>query len=348
MRKYFKIFFLFLFIQPVLVIALSELFSVNNVISLFAVNKPKTTNESKDDNLHYNKGVLAAENNEFDVALKELDTALTINPKNTFALYARSTVYYQTGNFDSALIDLNNLLKLEPKNVQGLYLRSNIFSNLEKYINAINDYEQLIKLEPKNYKHYVNLGYCYQVTKNPEKALKNYLKAEELGADEIEIKINLANLYYTKKNYDKSLEYVRKVLTNDKGNPQIYSLYIYLFINKNQCDDALKVFNLYKDDIQNPSRVLTDIGICSFNEKSKKSDSTSLDCFVEAAKLDSTAIVNFYYLGATYLKLDNTLEAQVQFEKFLLVSEHKEGLSKEKTKARKQVAILKEINKNKK
>ncbi|OGU58657.1 MAG: hypothetical protein A2X64_09145 [Ignavibacteria bacterium GWF2_33_9] len=346
MKKVLSLFLLLFLIQPILEISGAKFFLEVSSVSLYAKKPAKITTENLNDNQYYNQGVLAAENNDFETALKALDTAILINPKNNYALYARSTVHYQMSNFDSALVDLNNLLKLDKKNIQGLYLRSNIYTNLEQYKKAIDDYELLKKLEPKNNRHYTNLGYCYQITKNPEKAIQNYLIAEKMGAEDIEIKINLANLYYEKKNYDISLEYIRKVLAVDKGNTHLYSLYIYNNIQQNKCDIALKVFNLYKDDLQNPSKILTDIGICLFNQNSDSTDSASIYCFTEALNLDSNTVLNRYYLGAAYLKLKNTKAAQEQFENFLLSSENNGKFAKERVEARKQIDYLIEINKN--
>lgn len=305
--------------------------------------KPQST--SKSDNLHYNIGILAAEKNDFETALQEFGLALTINPKNTFALYARATVLYQTQKYKESLSDLNLLLKLDKKYMKGIILRAVVYMELEKYPEAIEDYQTIIKNDPKNSDYYFRLGYCYQLSNSPDLAIKNYQTAEKLGANNEELYINLAALMYQAKNFDKSLDYIDKAIKKGAASNDIYSLSIYNYLEKGYCTEAENVFNKYSVKIENHARILMNLGICFLN-KSELDKSISL--FESSFKEDSTLIENVFNTGVAFLKGKELDSSYVKFEEFLKLSENRDDLEKLRIEARNQIDYLKDYNKKEK
>jgi Flp pilus assembly protein TadD len=301
-------------------------------------------NYSKEENLHYNKGIIAAENNDFESALKELDTTLFINPKNHFALYARATVYYQTNKFQESLTDLNNLFKMNKKDDKALFLHAVVNQQLENFNESIKDLEQLLKKDPKNPEYHLAVAYCYQVTGKIDLAIKRYLDAQKLGSDKNEIFLNLAGLFYHAGNYEKSQEYVNLSITKKIATSDIYIIYVYNLLEKNQCFQALTVFRLYASEMEAPARVMMNIGICFLN---KKEFVSAEELFEQSYKIDDKLIENVFNIAVSKLRNNKNEEALLKFQEFMQFSESRNDLEKQRIESKNQIDYLNEEQKKK-
>ncbi len=291
----------------------------------------------KDDNMHYNLGVIAAENNNFPEALKEFSAALEINPKNTFALYGKASVYYQMKQLDSAIVYLNKLLALKPDDNLALGLRAASYQQIEKYQQAVADYNKLIKIDTTNTHYYLNLAYCYQMSSDTAQAIKYYRIAESKGDTTIELYYNLASLYASKLNFKQSLEYVDKILTKNPDFSDIYDLQLYNIMKIYNCDSAIRRYSAIIDKIERKARNLLEIGICKIEEKEYP---TAIALFTESYKIDSSEILNLYYRGFIYARLDSIDQSIEDLVKFINLSKEQPNYHEFQLSAQKQLDIM--------
>lgn len=305
----------------------------------------KITINAKEDNLHYNKGIIAAEKNDFETALNELDTALSINPKNQFALYARATVHFQLGNYELALNDLDKLLAIEKRDEKALYLRSVTLQQTEQYHKAIPDLTILLKIDPKNTIYHLNLAYCHQMLGNLNEAIQNYLNAEKYGAKEEDIVQNLALLYYQKEQNDKSLEYINRALKKKLGNREIYSLHIYNLLVLKKCGEAESALNSYGNQIDELPRALMNLGICFLNNNEGEK---AVSYFEKSYEQDNSSIINLFNIAVGLFRIKKDPESLTKFQEFMVASEGKPEYEKQREEAQKQIDFLKEDLKKRK
>ncbi len=64
--------------------------------------------------------------NKYLLAVQDMDQLLTVNPKDTTALYTRASAFKELGLTGEARDDINELLRLDPKNQEGRELSSKL------------------------------------------------------------------------------------------------------------------------------------------------------------------------------------------------------------------------------
>ena len=81
-------------------------------------------------------------------AIRILDKAIEIAPKNPAALTMRARVNMISENLEEAVKDTGRAIELDKKNLEALLLRGSILSELERYDEALADINKAIRLQP--------------------------------------------------------------------------------------------------------------------------------------------------------------------------------------------------------
>lgn len=58
--------------------------------------------------------------------------------------------YLKENQFDLALNKLNTAIKSKPENIELLLIRGDLFYNLQHYSKALNDYNKILRIESEN------------------------------------------------------------------------------------------------------------------------------------------------------------------------------------------------------
>jgi len=113
---------------------------------------------------------------DYDEALKDLTTALKINPKNTEVLFERANLYYQLENYAASDADWKQVLKIEKDNVNAqVGLVRNMIAK-EKFDEAIQELDKLEKIDPKNSNIFRYRGDAYAKIENYQKAIDDLIR----------------------------------------------------------------------------------------------------------------------------------------------------------------------------
>jgi tetratricopeptide (TPR) repeat protein len=304
--------------------------------------KNNSKQQNKEDNLHYNKAVLAAENKDYDLSLKEFAEALKQNPKNIFALYGRATVYYELGNKAGALADLTKLLQIDNKDEKALYLKAVINDQLGRYEDAIKDYQALLKLKPNSDLYNLNIAYCYQVTGQKQQAIDKYVKAESLGNTSNELIYNLIGLYYETKQYDNALKYIDKALFKKIENEYVVSIQLEILLNRGDCEKSVSIAEKYSNLISKTlPELYQNIADC-FYQKENYEDASNY--FKKSYSLKPELVESLFNSAVANLKDKKIDSAISDFELFLEKSENRTNLDKLRIDARNQIDFYKKKN----
>ncbi|MGB9702895.1 MAG: tetratricopeptide repeat protein [Candidatus Kapaibacteriota bacterium] len=303
-------------------------------------NTPKQPN--KEDNLHYNKAILAAENKDYVTSLKEFAEALKLNPKNIFALYGRATVYYELGMKNEALADLTNLLKIDNKDEKALYLRAVINDQLARYEDAIKDYQALLKLNPNSDIYNLNIAYCYQVAGQKQQAIDKYLKAETLGNTSNELVYNLIGLYYEMKQYSNALKYIDKAYSKKLENDYVVSIQLEILLDQGDCEKSVEIVDKYSTLISKDlPAIYQNIADCFYQKENYEEAS---NYFLKSYSLKPELVESLFNSAVAKLKNKKIDSAISDFELFLEKTENRTDLDKLRTDARNQIDFFKKKN----
>ena len=148
-------------------------------------------------NIYYIKG-------EFDLAISNYQTAITLNPNKTWTSVIAQTMgfVYQENKSDpdAAISAYQTAYVLTPDDIDIHVNLGSAFYDKEDYNNALAVYRQALELQPYNAKIHCNLGFLYWGKGDTEEAIKSY---------ELAIKYN--------KNYDIAYNNLGVIYLDDLG-----------------------------------------------------------------------------------------------------------------------------------
>jgi len=103
-------------------------------------------NTQADVDYHLNRGYAKAENGEYTAAISDYDTAIHINPNDSYAYVLRGIAKEKLGNYESAVSDFDTAISLDPEAIY-YFFRGQLKATLEQYEAAISDFDITIKLK---------------------------------------------------------------------------------------------------------------------------------------------------------------------------------------------------------
>jgi tetratricopeptide (TPR) repeat protein len=86
--------------------------------------------------------------------------------------------YLNEGRYeDLAIRDYDEAIRLNPKNAAAFNNRGNLYLSKRKYDRAIQDYDEALRLDPNNALHLKNRANAFRITGQYRRAIADYLKA---------------------------------------------------------------------------------------------------------------------------------------------------------------------------
>ena len=132
----------------------------------------------------------------YEKAIRELDQALRMNPKDAWSYHNRGIAKRNLGQHYSAILDYHEAIRLDPNDALAYHNRGYARGQLGKYYGAIADYNEAIRLNPKYALAYYNRGNAKGELRRYFAAIADYNKAIDLDS-------NNAHAYYNR-GYDKA------------------------------------------------------------------------------------------------------------------------------------------------
>ena len=128
---------------------------------------------------YYYRGVFYAQT-DVDAALRDFDTALSIDPKLVLALRQRAIIYLTQKNFSGALADFSEALRLQPKTAALWSERGYVCLVQRDYESAVKDEAEAIRLDPKLARAYFLRGAAFGDLGNSANAVSDIVTAVNL------------------------------------------------------------------------------------------------------------------------------------------------------------------------
>lgn len=121
----------------------------------------------------------------FDQAVADFSTAISMNEYNADAFLARALAYTDHGGDPNrAMDDAQRVLALEPKNTTAYLIRGTLFARKGEAKKAIADADTAGKLMPDFFLVHIQRGIIFTLANEKERAKKAYLKALKLSPSE--------------------------------------------------------------------------------------------------------------------------------------------------------------------
>lgn len=166
-------------------------------------------------------------------ALKYLDEAIVLDPKNEHPWRLKGLIYGQSNDSDKAIEAFNRAINLDNKKAWSYYSRGEVYFKLNKMQEAISDYSMALKYaKDASYEDelkreaYFYRGLCYYATEQQQLAIDDFTKSEQAGKNNNPHLWKLRGLAYQKLG---------------KGKESIVDLKKYATLAPEQFNDSLKI-----------------------------------------------------------------------------------------------------------
>lgn len=133
---------------------------------------------------HYNRAHAYITLGEYDRALKDVDKAISYNPKYPQSYYLRAVNHIGLGDYRQALTDLDKAIKLDPQFAQAYHVRANVYIKLENYQKALPDLDKVIELK-SGFIEEAHRNKCeiYKKLDDHQQTIKDCTKTIEINPD---------------------------------------------------------------------------------------------------------------------------------------------------------------------
>ncbi len=133
---------------------------------------------------HYVQGIRLFNQSQFQKAVDELSLAITANPQNALAFYARGNAYGMLGMQDNAIADFKHAVALNPKDDPSYFGLAIAYANQGQRSQAIAALDSAISIANTKADYYGMRGTLYAELKDPQHAIPDLEKAISLGLDD--------------------------------------------------------------------------------------------------------------------------------------------------------------------
>ncbi len=124
-------------------------------------------------------------------AVKELEKAHQLKPKDPLIMSNLGYAYLETGKLDQSARVLDECLGFAPKHHDTLLNRGVVEMRRNRWADAITSFQRLVDLHPKSFTTWRNIGLCYAHLKNYQKAAEAFEKALKVFPQYHEARIDL-------------------------------------------------------------------------------------------------------------------------------------------------------------
>lgn len=285
------------------------------------------------------EGTRLAYQDKHDEAIKLYTEAIQLNPNNTAAYFARSSIYHALSMINEteakkfrtlAINDLNKAIEIKPDYSEAYGKRGLIYYYAKNYPNAIKDFNHAIEIDPTNAQNYIYRSlYWNQVAKDNSRALADLNKAIELEPNNAHCYINRATFYELDlKNYGRAIDDFNKAIELEPNNPYAYAARA-RFYSSSLIDSALRDYTRAAEDYTRAIELQEQPAMVSmlyYNRgkcyKDLKIYDKAIDDYTQAIELgtDNPVVQNllkyiYHNRGECYKALGDTAKAKADFDK---------------------------------
>ena len=265
------------------------------------------TSDSLNADLYIQRARVNLANEQISSAIKDINTALSIDRKNVDAHLVLADIYYALGDDDNILLTLNKATEYAPLDSRPIVKLSEL-SFLQGNANLANAYiDKALELDRFNPRAYFMRAMIALSVNDTAVAMKNFMTARIQDDEFIEPKIQIAHIYAAKNDTiaksffeeaiavdpnDLSLQYDYALYLQDNGFPEQALTYY---------DALLELVPNHPDCIYNKGYVY----LVYMGENDK-----ALECFDRVLQINPNSVNAMFNKGRTYEQLGDFINAK--------------------------------------
>lgn len=288
--------------------------SINNgIVQIEDINNSIVA-DSLNADLYVQRARINLANEQVGAAIKDINTALSIDRKNIDALLVLADVYYALGDEDNIMLTLNKACEYAPLDPRPVVKLSEL-SFLQGNSQLANAYiDKALELDRFNPRAYFMRGMIALSANDTAVAMKNFMTARIQKEDFIEPKIQIAHIYAAQGDTIAKSFFEEAI----RISPEDYSLYYDFAMYLQDNGFPLLALDYYDKLIEvmpdNPTFVYNKgyVYLVYLAENDK-----ALECFNKVLELDPASVSALFNKGRTYEQMGDYINAKNIYRQIL-------------------------------
>jgi tetratricopeptide (TPR) repeat protein len=157
-------------------------------------------------------GVIYHQRGDHAAAVRQIDAALKLNPRNTAAHSNRGLALHELGRFDDAVKSFDRALAIDPDDADVLMSRGVALAALGRYAEAVASYDRALTISPDQVDVLNNRGGALYALQRHAEALASYNRALATSPDHPEALANRGVVLHALKRDAEALEALNRAL----------------------------------------------------------------------------------------------------------------------------------------
>lgn len=285
----------------------------NGIVQIEDINNSIVA-DSLNADLYVQRARINLANEQVGAAIKDINTALSIDRKNIDALLVLADVYYALGDEDNIMLTLNKACEYAPLDPRPVVKLSEL-SFLQGNSQLANAYiDKALELDRFNPRAYFMRGMIALSANDTAVAMKNFMTARIQKDDFIEPKIQIAHIYAAQGDTIAKSFFEEAI----RISPEDYSLYYDFAMYLQDNGFPLLALDYYDKLIEvmpdNPTFVYNKgyVYLVYLAENDK-----ALECFNKVLELDPASVSALFNKGRTYEQMGDYINAKNIYRQIL-------------------------------
>lgn len=270
----------------------------------------------------YELGYYYDKDSQFEKSIEYYDKYLNIDPFNHSVWYNIGITYNRMGMFDKAIKAYDYAIVLNEDFLHAHFNKANALANNNQFEEAIECYQEYLLLDKENDDAYCYLAECYLNSDKYDEALINYQKAIRLNDANSSAWYGSGLIMWSEGQLTEAQTFFKKAISLEEDNSDFWAMDAKVHAELNQTKEAIDSFEMAT--MLDPENIENWL---SYSEMFYDLDDTdrAIQVLKTANKLNkSNAFLN-YRLTAYLLDKNEELEAVCHFEKALKIDYSKQN-----------------------
>lgn len=248
---------------------------------------------------------------ELDIARKDLDEAVRLDPDHAWVYNWRGMLWRDKGAYDKAVADHTEAIRLEPNRSPSYVNRALVYMDLKQYDKAIDDLNQAIRFEPENARYFDKRGWAWYSKEEFDRAIDDFRQAIGLDPQLESAYVNRGMAWFSQEEYDKAIADYTEALTLDPTDAFAFNDRGWAWESKGEHDKALADLDLALAHRPRFVRALTNRGIAWAGKKNLR---RALEDYNRALEIDPLRARTLTYRGIALTSLGQYDRAIADFD----------------------------------
>jgi len=269
--------------------------------------------QPNDPRLYAQRGALFYENENYDEAIKDLNTALSYDSTNVTYLHLLADAYLDYYQSYKAISTLQKAATLYPTRIPTLLKLCEYELILEQHEASIKTINKVLALQPLNPDAFFMLGMNFKEMGNIDRAIGSFQTAVENDPDLVDAWINLGQLHAKKKDKMAGVFFDNSLQVAPNNTTALHAKAAYLH-ETNRLQEALATYRQLSITDPTYEEGFFNTGIIYLEMDSLKRAYQQFDL---AAKTSPTYIMAYYYRGLVQEKRGDLESAKKDYQQAL-------------------------------